>query len=208
MDSHAKGEYYGNYYKRYSTKKAFQGRWNNFKNKRGGWTARYVKKGLPAKEFTGDTKTEVKEKLDDWKVKVSVQDAITTNVKVSEYAKKFLFRKTLAVEAGQYKQSSLDRIERTYNCHIKGTEAENKTFSNLTSDDISATISAKKDYLSYSSLKKIYLFWSAKINHAIDLDELPKSYKIMKRVILPAESVLPVETKEIQIIPPEIPANH
>lgn len=174
-----------------------------FPNKRGGWTSRYVKKGLPPKEFTALTKGEAKKLLDDWKVKVAVQDAITTNIKICDYAEKYLFRKSLSVEAGKYKQTSLDRIERTYNVHLRDTDAMKKTFSNLTAEDIAATINAKKDTLSYSSLRKIYHFWSAMIRSAIELDELPKSYNVMKKVELPDESVLVIETKEIQIIPPE-----
>lgn len=174
-----------------------------FPNKRGGWTARYRRKGLPDKEFNASTKGEVKKMLDDWKMKVALQDAITSNIKVSDYAEKYLYRKSLSVEAGKYKQSSLDRIERTYNTHLRDTDAAKKTFANLTADDIAATINAKKDTLSYSSLRKIYLFWSAMINDAILLGELPKSYNLMNRVEMPDESVLTVETKEIQIMPPE-----
>lgn len=171
-----------------------------FKNKKGGWTARYRKKGLPDKEFNAPTKGEAKKLLDEWKVKIAIQDAITTNIKVCDYAQKYLFRKLLYVEAGNYKQSSLDRLERTYNIHLRDTEAAKKSFTNLTADDITQTISAKKDELSYSSLKKIYLFWSAMIRHAKDMGELPHNYSIMKSVIMPAENSLPVETKEIQII--------
>ena len=133
----------------------------------------------------------------------AIQDAITSNIKVSDYAEKYLYRKSLSVEAGKYKQSRFDRIERTYNTHLRDTEAVKKTFSNLTADDIVATINAKKHVLSYSSLKKIFLFWSAMIHNAIELGELPKSYNIMNHVEMPDESVLTVETKEIQIIPPE-----
>ena len=49
-----------------------------FPNKRGGWTARYRKKGLPDKEFNAPTKGEAKALLDDWKIKVAIQDAITS----------------------------------------------------------------------------------------------------------------------------------
>ena len=119
-------------------------------------------------------------------------------------ANKYLFRKSLMVEAGKFKQTSLDRLEKTYENHLKDTDAFSKTFSNLTADDITATINAKKEILSYSSLKKIYLFWSAMIKTAISLGELPKNFSdILNRVIMPEESVLPVETKEISIIPPE-----
>ena len=42
------------------------------------------------------------------------------------------------------------------------------------------------------------------IKTAISLGELPKNFSdILNRVIIPEESVLPVETKEISIIPPE-----
>ena len=82
--------------------------------------------------------------LDDWKVLVAIEDAVTTNIKIEQFAQKYLFRKGLAVEAKKYKQSSLDRIERTYEVHLKDSEAFNKTFSNLTSEDIAATIYSKK----------------------------------------------------------------
>ena len=82
-----------------------------FPNKRGGWTARYRKKGLPDKEFNAPTKGEAKALLDDWKIKVAIQDAITSNIKVQDYANKYLFRKSLMVEAGKFKQTSLDRLE-------------------------------------------------------------------------------------------------
>lgn len=152
-----------------------------FPNKRGGWTARYRRKGLPDKEFNATTKGEVKKMLDDWKVKVAVQDAITSNIKVADYAEKYLYRKSLSARAGKYKRSSFDRIERTYNSHLRDPDAVKKTFSNLSADDIAATINAKKDTLSYSSLKKIFLFWSAMINNAIELGELPISYNMLKQ---------------------------
>ncbi len=175
-----------------------------FPNKRGGWTARYRKKGLPDKEFNAPTKREAKALLDDWKVKVAIQDAITSNIKIQDYANKYLFRKYLMVKAGKFKQTSLDRLEKTYEKHLKDTDAFRKTFSSLTADDITATINAKKELLSYSSLKKIYLFWSAMIKTAISFNELPKNFAdILNQVLMPEESVLPVKTREISIIPPE-----
>ena len=83
-----------------------------FPNKRGGWTARYRKKRLPDKEFNAPTKGEAKALLDDWKIKVAIQDAITSNIKIQDYANKYLFRKSLIVEAGKFKQTSLDRLEK------------------------------------------------------------------------------------------------
>ena len=81
-----------------------------FPNKKGGWTARYRKKGLPDKEWTAKTKSEVKKLLDDWKVKVAVEDAITSNIKAEKYAEKYLFRKSLEVDAGTLKDTTLDRL--------------------------------------------------------------------------------------------------
>ena len=48
------------------------------------------KKGLPDKEFNAPTKGEAKKLLDEWKVKIAIQDAITTNIKVCDYAQKYL----------------------------------------------------------------------------------------------------------------------
>ena len=42
-----------------------------FPNKRGGWTARYRKKGLPDKEFNAPTKGEAKALLNTYSAKVS-----------------------------------------------------------------------------------------------------------------------------------------
>lgn len=41
------------------------------------------------------------------------------------------------------------------------------------------------------------------INSAIKFGELPKNYNIMNQVTMPSEASLSIETKEIQIIPPE-----
>ena len=70
------------------------------------------KKRLPDKEFNAPTKGEAKALLDDWKIKVAIQDAITSNIKIQDYANKYLFRKSLMVEAGKFKQTSLDRLEK------------------------------------------------------------------------------------------------
>lgn len=99
---------------------------------------------MPDKEFNAPTKREAKSLLDDWKIKVAIQDAITSNIKVQDYANKYLFRKSLMVEAGKFKQTSLERLEKTYENHLIDTDAFSKTFSNLTADDITATINAKK----------------------------------------------------------------
>lgn len=48
------------------------------------------------------------------------------------------------VEAGKFKQTSLNRLEKTYDKHLKDTYAFTKTFANLSADDITATINAKK----------------------------------------------------------------
>ena len=86
--------------------------------------------------------------------------------------------------ANSNKPASISK--KTYENHLKDTDAFSKTFSNLTADDITATINAKKEIFSYSSLKKIYLFWSAMIKTAISLGELPKNFSdILNRVIMP-----------------------
>lgn len=50
------------------------------------------------------------------------------------------------VEAGKFKQTSLNRLEKTYDKHLKDTYAFTKTFANLSADDITATINAKKRF--------------------------------------------------------------
>ena len=44
-----------------------------FKNSKGKWIARYTKKGVTTKEFSGKTKAEAKAKLDEYKISGSVR---------------------------------------------------------------------------------------------------------------------------------------
>ena len=92
------------------------------------------------------------------------------------------------MEAGNYRQTSLDRLERTYTKHLQDTVK--KTFSNVTTEDITATINAKKDLLSYSPLKKIckraglpqYNLHSLRYTFATNMIRLTKNMGEVKEV--------------------------
>ena len=64
-----------------------------FKNSKGKWIARYTKKGVTTKEFSGKTKAEAKAKLDEYRFMVLSGEAVNTKLTVAEYSKKFLFYK-------------------------------------------------------------------------------------------------------------------
>jgi len=59
-----------------------------FKNSKGKWVARY--KG---KEFTGDVKSEVKARMDRYKILVQTGEAVTRKLTVQQYGEKFLYHK-------------------------------------------------------------------------------------------------------------------
>ena len=59
-----------------------------FKNSKGKWVARY--KG---KEFTGDVKSEVKARMDKYKILVQTGEAVTRKLTVQQYGEKFLYHK-------------------------------------------------------------------------------------------------------------------
>lgn len=82
-----------------------------FKNSKGKWIARYTKKEVTTKEFSGKTKAEAKAKLDEYKFLVQSGEAVNTRLTVGEYSKKFLFFKSQQVIRKKLKQTTYDRIE-------------------------------------------------------------------------------------------------
>lgn len=90
-----------------------------FKNSKGRWIARYNRKGMPPKEFSGKTKSEVKAKLDEYKFLVQSGEAVSLKLTVEQYAIKFLHYKNQQVMRKNLKQTAYDRTECTFECHIK-----------------------------------------------------------------------------------------
>ena len=77
-----------------------------FKNSKGKWIARYTKKGVTTKEFSGKTKAEAKAKLDEYRFMVLSGEAVNTKLTVAEYSKKFLFYKNQQILRKKLKQAT------------------------------------------------------------------------------------------------------
>lgn len=167
-----------------------------FQNSKGKWVARY--KG---KEFTGDVKSEVKAKMDKYKLLVQTGEAATLNTTVKQYGERFLYYKEQQVKRGKFKNSSLDRLERTFHKQIEESGIAKVKMSNLNRNIIQEFIDDLSETYSLSTIRKAYNFLSAMIRFGISMKDLPKSYDPLSLVELPDDSVLQVKTKEIEIIP-------
>ncbi len=120
---------------------------------------------MPAKEFTGKTKMEAKAKLDDYKFLIQIGEANTQNLTIAEYAIKFLYHKEQQVKRKRLKQSTYDRLETTFNCHIRNHSISRILICDLKSRDIQLLLDSKQDDYSFSTIKKIYLFLHSMIKH-------------------------------------------
>ena len=171
-----------------------------FKNKKGRWVARYKKEGLPAKEFTGKTKSEVSAKLEEYKFLYLSGSIVNHKVSFEEYSVKFLNYKNSQVKRQTLKQSTYDRIEATYNNQIRDTPICKVLMCNLTSKDLQEHIDSLQDDYSFSTIKKCYEFFTALITYGIDEGDFPKTYNPMRTVELPNERAVGVKTKTIEIL--------
>lgn len=169
-----------------------------FKNSKGKWVARY--KG---KEFTGDVKSEVKAKMDKHKMLVQTGEAVTLMLTVKQYGEKFLYYKEQQVKRGKFKNSSLDRLERTFHKQIEESALAKIKMCNLDRAKIQDFIDELSETYSLSTIRKAYNFLSAMIRFGINMKDLPKTYDPLSLVELPDDSVLEVKTKSIEIIPDE-----
>lgn len=111
-----------------------------FKNSKGRWIARYNVKGMPSKEFSGKTKTEVKAKLDEYKLLVQSGEVIYSKLSVEQYALKFLHYKKQQVMRNKLKQTAYDRIESIFESHIKSYSVSKVLMCNLKSANVQTLI--------------------------------------------------------------------
>lgn len=126
-----------------------------FKNSKGKWIARYTKKGVTTKEFSGKTKAEAKAKLDEYKFLVQSGEAVNTRLTVGEYSMKFLFFKNQQVTRKKLKQTTYDRIERTFESHIKPHPIAQILMCNLKSRDIQNLLDEMQPNYSLSTINKV-----------------------------------------------------
>lgn len=174
-----------------------------FKNSKGRWIARYNRKGMPPKEFSGKTKSEVKAKLDEYKFLVQSGEAVSLKLTVEQYAIKFLHYKNQQVMRKNLKQTAYDRTECTFECHIKPHPISRILMCNLKSSDIQELIDEMQPNYSYSTIRKVYLFLHSMIKYGKTEKDLPKTFDPFVTVEMPDESAVGVKTKQIEIIPDE-----
>ncbi len=174
-----------------------------FKNNKGRWIARYNRKGMPPKEFSGKTKSEAKAKLDEYKFLVQAGEVVNMKLTVDQYATKFLHYKSQQVIRKTLKQTAYDRTESIFEIHIKPHPISRILMCNLKSADIQALLDELQPNYSYSTIRKVYLFLHSMIKYGKAEKDFPKTYDPFINVEMPDESAVGVKTKQIQIIPDE-----
>lgn len=172
-----------------------------FKNSKGRWIARYNRKGMSPKEFSGKTKAEAKAKLDEYKFIVQSGEVINMKLTVEQYAIKFLYYKSQQIPRKKFKQTSYDRMESIFEIHIKPHPISKVLMCNLKSSDIQGILDKMMPDYSYSTIRKVYLFLHSMIRYGKAEKDFPKTYDPFENVEMPDESAVGVETKEIEIIP-------
>lgn len=172
-----------------------------FKNNKGRWVARYTQKGMPTKEFSGKTKSEVKARLDEYKFLVKSGDVVNLKLSVEQYAVKFLNYKKQQVMRKKLKQTTYDRTESIYEGHIHPNQISKVLMCNLKSSDIQRLIDEMQPKYSYSTIRKVYLFLHSMVRYGIAEKDFPKTYDPFDTLEMPDESAVGVKTKQIQIIP-------
>lgn len=174
-----------------------------FKNSKGRWIARYNRKGMPPKEFSGKTKSEVKAKLDEYKFLVQSGEVVSLKLTVEQYATKFLHYKNQQVMRKTLKQTAYDRTESIFESHIKQHPISHVLMCNLKSSDIQGLLDELQPNYSYSTIRKVYLFLHSMVKYGKTEKDLPKTYDPFVTVEMPDESAVGVKTKQIEIIPEE-----
>lgn len=166
------------------------------KRENGGWEARIQvginESGKPKiKAFYGKTQAEVKNKLKEYKKEIAMGIHDVSTLKVTEYIDRWL----RVYKFNSIKRSSYDRLESTFEHHIKNTIGQFQ-MGNINTMDIQLMINEKSEYLSYSSVKKIVELLSPCFRHALILGDIAKNP--MLGIIMPKESTMNVKTKDIE----------
>lgn len=144
------------------------------------------------KSLYGKTESDVKKKLREYKIETAKGIIEVSKINLSNYIDNWL--KTYKYNS--LKRSSYDRLENTYNHHIKDTIGYIQ-MGNITTQDIQKLLNEKSNTLSFSSIKKIYELLNPLFKHAALLGDIKKNP--MLGVIMPKKKDLNVKTKEIDI---------
>lgn len=148
--------------------------------------------GKPIKKyFYGSTQSEVKKKLKDFKVNIARGYENVSKMTLSTYLERYL----KIYKLNSIKQSSYDRLESTFEHHVK-PEIGYMQMGNINVDDIQQLINDKAQELSYSSVKKIQELLNQCFKHAFVTGDILRNP--MLGVVMPKQSMMNVQTKKVQ----------
>lgn len=141
----------------------------------------------------GSTKKEVEKKLEAFRLRTLKNEVIPQKIMVRDYIETWLSN----VKMPSLKPASYDRLERTYQDHIKNSPVGRCQMGSIKARDIQKLINEKSVTLSYSSLKKIYELLNACFNHAVAVRDM--DFNPVGAVHMPKKENLAKQTKSIEI---------
>ena len=140
-------------------------------------------------------------KLDEYKFLVQSEEAVNTRLTVGKYSKKFLFYKSQQVIRKKLKQTTYDRIERTFESHIEPHPIAQILMCNLKSRDIQNLLDEMQPNYSLSTINKVYLFLHSMVKHGKEEQDFPESYNPFNTVELPDETAVGKKQKKYRYFP-------
>lgn len=175
-----------------TTKRRAKGSGSITQKPNGTYLGRISLSGYEPYSCTGKTRKEVEKKLEAFRIRTLKQEVIPQRVFVHRYIEDWL----TTVKFPSLKPASYDRLERTYQNHIKNSTVGRCQLGNITSMDIQKLINEKALNLSYSSLKKIYELLNSCFRYAVAVRDMP--YNPVDAVQMPKPENLAKKTKSIQ----------
>lgn len=175
------------------TKRRKKGQGSIRQKPNGTFAGRISISGYEPYSCVGSTKKEVEKKLEAFRISTLKNEVVPQKTMVRDYIETWLSD----VKRPSLKPASYDRLERTYQDHIKNSPVGRCQIGNIKTMDIQKLINEKSEFLSYSSLKKIYELLSACFNHAVEVRDM--NFNPVKAVCMPKRENLAKQTKSIEV---------
>ena len=144
------------------------------------------------KYFRGKSKKEVHDKMQEYQFKARFGMVTPDVVTFDRFFRNWLE----SVKKYQLKESSFDRLERTYESYIK-SEIGSRYISDINAPMLQALINKYTERFSYSTVKKIYEAVKSCLEYAVRIEQLLKNP--MNAVVMPRRENCARPTKEIFI---------
>lgn len=160
--------------------------------KDGSWEARLTEEGIQI-SANGKTESAARNNLRKKRKEIILGQRKESSKTVSLYVYTWL----TTYKFGKIKDSSYDRIESIYNCHIKESKIGKTKLSKLKTMDLQLYVNEKAKVLSYSSVKKIYELLNPCFNHAVLIGDMNSNP--MQGVSMPNKKMMPIKTKSVEI---------